>query len=486
MIADILHGLVRANIAAGLAVAAILPLRPLARRWLGAQTAYGLWLVAPLAAAGAFLPARKIVLMQTAATAPLPHTITATFVATDYSPLLFGLWVAGVALSLAVLAERQRRFRASLGRLTPVRDGTLLAEHNRGPAVLGALIPRIVLPVDFEVQFSAAERQAILAHERTHLAAGHAQTNGLIAVIQSLCWFNPLAYVASRALRQDQELACDAAVLSRSTASPRLYGEALLRTQLNAPPLPLGCYWPSTGLKSLKERLLMLKKPLPNRRVRLAGAGLIGLAAVGGAVAAWAAQPAQVKIIDLLANQEKAKAYATTFLQDKLAATTDPAERKALSDRLVSIQAHTSEDGVIVTPATGLVLTHVAQTAPQVSTRNSFSLPAAASSAPPQYVVTEPDWLERPTGGDLQHVYPERARRMEKDGRVAMRCVVTEIGSVTECAVVQETPDGFGFGEAALAMAMAMADKFKMSPATLHGAPVAGGVVIIPIMFAGQ
>jgi TonB family protein len=453
MIADILHGLAKANIAAGLAVAAILTIRPLARRWLGAQTAYGLWLVAPLAATGALLPARKVVLLQTvAANNALPHAISPTFVATDYSPLLFGLWVTGVALSLVVLAERQRRFKASLGRLTPATGRTLLAEYNGGPAVLGALIPWIVLPADFEARFSPSEREAILAHERTHLVAGHAQTNGLVAVIQSLCWFNPLAYVATRALRLDQELACDAAVLSQSAASPRLYGEALLRTQLNAPPLPLGCYWPSTGPKSLKERFLMLKKPTPSRTVRWTGAGLVSLAAMVAALGAWAAKPARVEI-DSAPYAEAQPALPARAAQEAEAAQEAGAAQEA----------------------------RPAQAPPQVSTGNSVT-PAAARSSVPDHRITEPNWIETPTSADYVGLYPQRAAQQEKTGKVTMQCLVTETGSVNNCAVTQETPEGLGFGDAALAMA----DKFKMSPATRDGAPVGGAVVTIPIMFALQ
>ncbi len=206
--------------------------------------------------------------------------------------------------------------------------------------MFGAFKPRIILPSDFEDRFSAGERQAILAHERRHLAAGHAQTNGLVALVQCLFWFNPAVWLAGRALRLDQELACDAAVLTRS--APRLYGEALLRAQLNAPPLPLGCYWPSTGPKSLKERLLMLKTPNPSLPIRLAGAALIALAAGGCAVAAWAAQPAQVKV-----TPQPINAFAQT---SAVAAAPDQPERRAAPSHTAISNAIAGHQVVIAPP----------------------------------------------------------------------------------------------------------------------------------------
>src|SRR6476659_3340337 len=83
-----------------------------------------------------------------------------------------------------------------------------------GPAVLGFLRPRIVMPDGFQDHFTAQEQAAILAHERVHLARQDARINALAALLRCLCWFNPLIHLGSRWLRIDQELACDASVVS--------------------------------------------------------------------------------------------------------------------------------------------------------------------------------------------------------------------------------------------------------------------------------
>jgi hypothetical protein len=207
--------------------------------------------------------------------------------------LEFGLWLAGAAVATGLLAYRQRRFLAGLGELRPVEGeaGVWRAAASAGPAVVGAARPRIVLPADFDQRFAPEERDVVLAHERAHLARQDARVNGLLALAQCLNWFNPVLHLAARQLRLDQELACDAAVMGRLPGQRRRYAEALLKSQIAARPLPLGCYWPARAGHPLEERIAMLKHSAPG-----AGRRLIGLAATAAvglslSVAAWASQP---------------------------------------------------------------------------------------------------------------------------------------------------------------------------------------------------
>ncbi len=81
--------------------------------------------------------------------------------------------------------------------------------------MFGTVRPRVIVPIDFEAQFDPKEQAMILAHERTHLAKGHAIINTFMALIKAVHWFNPLVHLAARCARVDQELACDAAVMKR-------------------------------------------------------------------------------------------------------------------------------------------------------------------------------------------------------------------------------------------------------------------------------
>jgi TonB family protein len=313
MIHALVMALAAANLAAGLAILAVLPLRPLVRPRLGARAAYALWIAPPLAALAALVPHRG---PADVAVAPLVaqagHAAARALPSAPVQDLaaiaLVAVWLAGAAAMAAILARRQLRFMRSLGPLTPAAHDRRLVHATRtgvGPALVGALFPRIVTPADFETRYAAPERALILAHERTHLAAGDGLVNALACAAQCLGWFNPLVHLAVHRLRIDQELACDAEVMHRHPEARQLYGQLLLKTQLANDALPLGCHWPAKGAHPLKERIAMLKSPLPalaERRAGLAVAALVGLAAAAWSWAAsatpsvivqpdWAAKP---------------------------------------------------------------------------------------------------------------------------------------------------------------------------------------------------
>jgi protein TonB len=95
-------------------------------------------------------------------------------------------------------------------------------------------------------------------------------------------------------------------------------------------------------------------------------------------------------------------------------------------------------------------------------------------------VIQNPDWLRKPSGDDFARYYPDRALRMNVEGRVTLDCAVNGGGGLEACSVVSETPEDQEFGAAALRMTRL----FKMRPMTRDGAPVSGGTVRIPIRFA--
>jgi len=106
--------------------------------------------------------------------------------------------------------------------------------------------------------------------------------------------------------------------------------------------------------------------------------------------------------------------------------------------------------------------------------------PRAAPPEPPRpSVITNPDWLRKPTGEDVARYYPERASRMNVEGRAVITCSVTAKGTLEGCSVVSEDPGDQDFGSSALRMSKL----FKMRPASKDGTPVSGGTVRIPITF---
>jgi len=158
-----------------------------------------------------------------------------------------------------------------------------------GPALVGAWRTRIVLPADFECRYDATEQALILAHEAMHARRHDGSWCLLAQIVVAMFWFHPLAWWALSALRHDQELACDAAVLREHGAQRLSYANAMLKTQSALFALPVGCSW--SPRHPLTERIAMLKLAPPSRLRRIFGniTGLILATAVAGSVYAASA-----------------------------------------------------------------------------------------------------------------------------------------------------------------------------------------------------
>ncbi len=230
--------LIRAQIAAAAAVLLVVLLRPSARQLFGPRRAYGLWAIVPAAAAAAFFPSLAETMDIGSPAQPLGV----------WASKLVLLWLAGCAIATAVLALREHLFRRR------VRQGVA------GPAVMGALWPRIVLPSDFAKRFDARERSMIQLHERTHINRGDPIANLVIAVMGVLGWCNPMIALASHLVRIDQELACDATVVALRGDIRADYAKALMKAQMSVSVSPLSCGWATHPL-ILRVSLLNRREP---------------------------------------------------------------------------------------------------------------------------------------------------------------------------------------------------------------------------------
>jgi beta-lactamase regulating signal transducer with metallopeptidase domain len=270
--------LVRLNLVAGAAILLVLLLRPLVRRWLGAHQAYLFWLIVPVAILGGMIPAPE----GEGPVRPLEATIGGAHAWLSTGPhrwVLAGIWAAGVLASVGVTSWRYARF------LSQERSGLA------GPAIVGVISPRVVTPFDFEARYTADEVRLVRAHERAHIDRQDARCNALMLAFQCVSWFNPLIYLAARAVRFDQELACDATVMTRLPTERRRYAEALLHSQHGATASPLGCDWSCAGARLLMTRLTTLMVKHPGEERCEVGDMLFACLWAVALLSAWSAQP---------------------------------------------------------------------------------------------------------------------------------------------------------------------------------------------------
>ena len=145
---------------------------------------------------------------------------------------LHRLRVASQPVSDAELLADLDAALASLGGAR-VRRGRVALMHNdsiAAPLTWGLLWgmsrPVILVPAGF-AQLRPESRHAILCHESAHIQAHDFFFRVLAEIARCLIWFQPLMWIASRQLREEQELACDDRVLSAGR-KPSVYARLLL------------------------------------------------------------------------------------------------------------------------------------------------------------------------------------------------------------------------------------------------------------------
>jgi beta-lactamase regulating signal transducer with metallopeptidase domain len=260
--------------------------RPVAHHF-GAGIAYALWLVpalrliappadwlAPLFDTS--LPSLPPLLLSvetgSGEAAPLPFGGPGQWV-----PILLALWAGGALLFLIIQAFAYRRFLARLSasmRSVGSHAGLPLVESAavEGPLALGLLDRRIVVPAGFEERYTPAERRLALDHERYHHRRGDILANHAALLVLALNWFNPIAWIAFRAFRADQELSCDAAIAADASPAARSdYARALVKSA-SRPGLIAAC--PLNRADQLKRRLKMLNHHKKDRRRLWAGSAV--------------------------------------------------------------------------------------------------------------------------------------------------------------------------------------------------------------------
>jgi beta-lactamase regulating signal transducer with metallopeptidase domain len=140
-----------------------------------------------------------------------------------------GLVLVRYGLGLARLAYWSRRAalvtdpawlslaHALAGRIGLHRGVTLLRGHGpHVPMTWGVLRPVIWIPEEADA-WAEERRAVVLAHELAHIRRRDALVGWVGHVALALHWFNPLAHVAVRRLRQEREHACDDLVLALGT-----------------------------------------------------------------------------------------------------------------------------------------------------------------------------------------------------------------------------------------------------------------------------
>jgi len=280
----------------GALIALVLILRRPVTRHFGPGAAYALWLLpfARLLLPPLVLPAW---LAPAPASEPLPvatyqpmaevgaeplmvRPLMQATISIDWTAIAFAVWLAGACAFIAVRFARYFAMRRELlaqgvevGRCGNVR---LVETPMAGSPIAFGVIDKVVaLPEGFLDHTEPTQRDLALEHELAHHRARDLLANFAIQPLFAIHWFNPLCWVGWRAMRCDQEAACDARVVSDCDRELRGTYAAVIAafatgantSARGALAAPMAC--PVLGDKSIIHRLrsLTMSDISPRRRI---------------------------------------------------------------------------------------------------------------------------------------------------------------------------------------------------------------------------
>lgn len=304
-------------IASTLLMGFVLLIRRPAQRVIGPQLAYWLWALPVLRMALPPLPAAwreetalpiadagetVLVYLSPALIAANDAAVAAATPVFPWLPLIGAAWTIGATLFFvwhgAAHLTYVRRILAPPARQDRLPDGTMLVESDEavGPVAFGVLRRFVAVPTDFADRWDADERRLALAHELGHHARGDLVANWIALAMLALHWWNPLAWVAYRKFRGDQEMANDARVLAGLPPIERhTYACAIVKAA-HGRAITAACHLHT--IEDLKGRLRMLKNNRKPRRVLAAGAmGIGALTAVGLGLTASSAAAERIRTV---------------------------------------------------------------------------------------------------------------------------------------------------------------------------------------------
>jgi beta-lactamase regulating signal transducer with metallopeptidase domain len=204
----------------------------------------------------------------------------------DWGQIAFLMWCLGAfVVALPMLLGHVRVWRLSktakpasggawgaLASVLPAQLGLagrvriMTSDRATMPMAFGIVNPTVLLPANAE-QWPAERRRDVMLHELAHVARRDCLTQLIAQAACALYWFDPLVWLASRALRGERERACDDAVV-RAGARPSEYATHLLQVarDLRVPRTTALATVCMARRSQLSDRLLAILDERRNRR----------------------------------------------------------------------------------------------------------------------------------------------------------------------------------------------------------------------------
>jgi TonB family protein len=259
----------------------------------------------------------------------------------EWTRVIAGGWLAGVAISLSVLLCGLLRLAWLRRRATPFTDpawieqATTVARAYGIPdpvALLETTHPSLIVPAAAR-RWDESRRSVVLAHELAHVLRRDWSVLLVAEVVCAWQWFNPLAWYARARLRQESEQACDDLVLTGGIDGTA-YAEQLIAV---ARDLRMSRQWlpalPMAQPSGFERRITrMLTHPIDRRPATRRAAIIMAIIAVAVTLplAGLAAQAAISRVSGSVADPQNGLLPGATLV---LTHTTTNVRREIKTDR---------------------------------------------------------------------------------------------------------------------------------------------------------
>ncbi len=298
---------------------------------------------------------------------------TVVSASTDYLPLLVEAWLIGVLLLslrpaagfFALRRIRRQHAKAVSARLSErclaLQDRLGITRVIRfcecvtleAPAVIGWLCPVVYLPLSAITGLSAAQLDAVIAHELAHIKRFDAFVNLFQIAAETLLFYHPAVWWLSKRIRTERENCCDDVAVA-VCGDPASYAQALANmAEWQAAPV-MAMAVNSHPLAARVARILGVTKlrgsfgngSLAASVLCLTASLVAGHALLGASHAAPAPQASATSAAPAVAATFAASAPASISVKAPRAAVTAPGQAVVAS---VVVDAETDPNAIVIT-----------------------------------------------------------------------------------------------------------------------------------------
>jgi beta-lactamase regulating signal transducer with metallopeptidase domain/Flp pilus assembly secretin CpaC len=277
-----------------------------------------------LVAAPSENPQTKLVMLANRSPAPPP---------TSWTAWLALLWIVGTSAMLgraSVKLAGAERLRRSCQPLDNPQVTQLLAEARRAvglarrvrvavtdrltsPAVVGVLVPTLVLPLSLVTTLTPEQIRFILLHELAHIRRGDYFANLFQFFIEAVLFFNPAVWWISHQVRREREACCDALAIELSGA-PADYARTLVHiaeSALTPSPVAAPAFGNEREPSSLTDRVQRLLVPGYRPSLRLTWRAMVIAFALGTVLLVVSAEGTRVAVAQIAKSNQETPASST-------------------------------------------------------------------------------------------------------------------------------------------------------------------------------